>query len=82
MNPIQFPEGRELDFIGLGRLCIDLNSDQLYVPMEETVSFTKYVGDPRPILRLRSPSWEPGQDLSARWRTTSMAGSLPIICGS
>lgn len=44
MNPIQFPEGRELDFIGLGRLCIDLNSDQLYVPMEETVSFTKYVG--------------------------------------
>jgi 5-dehydro-2-deoxygluconokinase len=44
MNPIQFPSNRELDFIGLGRLCIDLNSDQLYVPMEETVSFTKYVG--------------------------------------
>lgn len=44
MNPIQFPQQRELDFIGLGRLCIDLNSNELYRPMEETETFSKYVG--------------------------------------
>lgn len=44
MNPIRFPEGRSLDFIGLGRLCIDLNANEIHRPMEETRTFTKYVG--------------------------------------
>jgi len=41
---LKFKEGRSFDVIGLGRLCIDLNADQINRPMEETSSFTKYVG--------------------------------------
>lgn len=44
MNPMAFEEGRPLDFIGLGRLCIDLNANEMNRPMEETRTFTKYVG--------------------------------------
>lgn len=44
MNPIAFEAGRPLDFIGLGRLCIDLNANEINRPMEETRTFTKYVG--------------------------------------
>lgn len=44
MTLIQFSEGRTLDLIALGRLTIDLNAEQIYQPMEETRSFTKYVG--------------------------------------
>ncbi|TDQ41027.1 5-dehydro-2-deoxygluconokinase [Aureibacillus halotolerans] len=40
---IQF-ETRERDVIGLGRLCIDLNANEIHRPMEETRTFTKYVG--------------------------------------
>ncbi|WP_010492897.1 5-dehydro-2-deoxygluconokinase [Paenibacillus elgii] len=44
MNHITFQQDRELDFIGLGRLCIDLNANEINRPMEETLTFTKYVG--------------------------------------
>ncbi len=44
MNPIRFPEGRALDCIGIGRLCIDLNANEIHRPMEETLTFTKYLG--------------------------------------
>jgi 5-dehydro-2-deoxygluconokinase len=44
MNNIQFQVDRQLDFIGLGRLCIDLNANEINRPMEETLTFTKYVG--------------------------------------
>jgi 5-dehydro-2-deoxygluconokinase len=44
MNEIQFQKDRKLDFIGLGRLCIDLNANEINRPMEETLTFTKYVG--------------------------------------
>ncbi len=44
MYKLDFKADRSLDFIGLGRLCIDLNADQFNRPMEETSSFTKYVG--------------------------------------
>lgn len=44
MSVLAFPEGRELDYIGLGRLCIDLNANEIHRPMEETVTFTKYLG--------------------------------------
>jgi 5-dehydro-2-deoxygluconokinase len=33
-----------LDFIAIGRLCIDLNANEFNRPMEETMTFTKYVG--------------------------------------
>lgn len=44
MYNLEFKEDRPLDLIGIGRLCIDLNADQFNRPMEETKSFTKYVG--------------------------------------
>ncbi|WP_274653815.1 5-dehydro-2-deoxygluconokinase [Paenibacillus humicola] len=44
MFTIEFPQGRELDFIGLGRACMDLNANEINRPMEETITFTKYVG--------------------------------------
>jgi 5-dehydro-2-deoxygluconokinase len=44
MFTIEFPNDRELDFIGLGRACMDLNANEINRPMEETITFTKYVG--------------------------------------
>lgn len=44
MNNITFPENRELDFIAIGRLGVDLNANEIHRPMEETVTFTKYLG--------------------------------------
>lgn len=44
MYNLKFKEDRPLDLIGIGRLAVDLNADQINRPMEETTSFTKYVG--------------------------------------
>ncbi|MBW8351547.1 5-dehydro-2-deoxygluconokinase [Bacillus sp. IITD106] len=44
MYNLDFKQERSLDLIGIGRLCIDLNADQFNRPMEETSSFSKYVG--------------------------------------
>jgi 5-dehydro-2-deoxygluconokinase len=44
MNAVRFNSDRELDFVAIGRLCIDLNANEIHRPMEETVTFTKYVG--------------------------------------
>lgn len=44
MSLIQFQQQRELDLIGVGRLCIDLNANEINRPMELTTTFTKYVG--------------------------------------
>lgn len=44
MNNLSFPAGRALDFIALGRACVDLNANEIHRPMEDTVTFTKYVG--------------------------------------
>ncbi|HEX7056689.1 MAG TPA: 5-dehydro-2-deoxygluconokinase [Bacilli bacterium] len=41
---ITFPTGKALDFTAIGRLCIDLNANEINRPMEETTTFTKYVG--------------------------------------
>lgn len=35
---------KPLDFVAIGRLCIDLNANEIHRPMEETMTFTKYVG--------------------------------------
>ncbi|WP_257347943.1 5-dehydro-2-deoxygluconokinase [Pseudalkalibacillus decolorationis] len=35
---------REFDIIAIGRACIDLNATEYNRPMEETMTFTKYVG--------------------------------------
>ncbi|MCM3627015.1 5-dehydro-2-deoxygluconokinase [Paenibacillus glycanilyticus] len=44
MNDIKFPLDRTLDFTAIGRLCIDLNANEINRPMEQTSTFTKYVG--------------------------------------
>ncbi|MFD2216768.1 MULTISPECIES: 5-dehydro-2-deoxygluconokinase [Metabacillus] len=44
MNPLKFEQNRLLDIIAIGRLCIDLNANETNRPMEETSTFTKYVG--------------------------------------
>lgn len=44
MNGIQFDSGKPYDFVAIGRLCIDLNANEINRPMEDTVTFTKYVG--------------------------------------
>ncbi len=41
---LNFKTDRPLDLIAVGRLAIDLNAEQINRPMEETRSFTKYVG--------------------------------------
>ncbi|MFS0889130.1 5-dehydro-2-deoxygluconokinase [Peribacillus frigoritolerans] len=35
---------KEFDLIAIGRACIDLNANEYNRPMEETMTFTKYVG--------------------------------------
>ncbi|KIL40901.1 5-dehydro-2-deoxygluconokinase [Gordoniibacillus kamchatkensis] len=44
MSLISFPADRPLDLIALGRLCIDMNANEINRPMEETLTFTKYLG--------------------------------------
>lgn len=44
MDTLCFAHERKLDFIAVGRLCIDLNSNELNTPMEQTKSFSKYLG--------------------------------------
>ncbi|MFD1955529.1 5-dehydro-2-deoxygluconokinase [Paenibacillus thailandensis] len=44
MSTIVFDEKKPLDFVAIGRLCIDLNANEINRPMEDTVTFTKYVG--------------------------------------
>jgi 5-dehydro-2-deoxygluconokinase len=41
---ISFPDNKAVDFTAIGRLCIDLNANEINRPMEETSTFTKYVG--------------------------------------
>ncbi|MUT65775.1 5-dehydro-2-deoxygluconokinase [Paenibacillus sp. NEAU-GSW1] len=43
-NNVVFNAAKPLDFVAVGRLCIDLNANEINRPMEETVTFTKYVG--------------------------------------
>jgi 5-dehydro-2-deoxygluconokinase len=44
MNHLTFDMSKPMDFIAIGRLCIDLNANEINRPMEETMTFTKYVG--------------------------------------
>ncbi len=41
---ITFNADKEYDIIAIGRACIDLNANEYHRPMEETMTFTKYVG--------------------------------------
>lgn len=44
MTSLKFDRSKPMDVICLGRLCIDLNANEINRPMEETMTFTKYVG--------------------------------------
>lgn len=44
MNDISFAAEKPLDSVAIGRACIDLNANEINRPMEETMTFTKYVG--------------------------------------
>jgi 5-dehydro-2-deoxygluconokinase len=44
MNNLTFDSRKPMDFIAIGRLCIDLNANEINRPMEEVTTFTKYVG--------------------------------------
>ncbi|WP_400163313.1 5-dehydro-2-deoxygluconokinase [Brevibacillus sp. TJ4] len=44
MSPVAFDHSKPIDLIAIGRLCIDLNANETNRPMEETMTFTKYVG--------------------------------------
>jgi 5-dehydro-2-deoxygluconokinase len=44
MNHLFFDSRKPMDFIAIGRLCIDLNANEINRPLEETMTFTKYVG--------------------------------------
>ncbi|MFJ7724637.1 5-dehydro-2-deoxygluconokinase [Neobacillus sp. NPDC097160] len=41
---IEFKSEREFDLIAIGRACMDLNAVEYNRPMEETMTFKKYVG--------------------------------------
>jgi len=44
LNNLSFDKNKPIDFVGIGRLCIDLNANEINRPMEETMTFTKYLG--------------------------------------
>jgi len=44
LNNLSFESQKTMDFIALGRLAIDLNANEINKPMEETMTFTKYLG--------------------------------------
>lgn len=44
MSTLAFDFSKPVDFVAIGRLCIDLNANEINRPMEDTVTFTKYVG--------------------------------------
>ena len=39
-----FNEEKEFDIVAIGRACIDLNAVEYNRPMEQTMTFSKYVG--------------------------------------
>ncbi|MEK4539138.1 5-dehydro-2-deoxygluconokinase [Peribacillus sp. FSL K6-1552] len=39
-----FSTDKEFDLIAIGRACLDLNANEYNCPMEDTMTFTKYVG--------------------------------------
>jgi len=44
MSYMTFDNSKQTDFVAIGRLCIDLNANEINRPMETTSTFTKYVG--------------------------------------
>ncbi len=44
MSYLTFDSQKRFDLLAVGRLCIDLNANEFNRPMEDTMTFTKYVG--------------------------------------
>ena len=44
MNHVEFDMSKPLDFIPIGRIAIDFNPTDMYMPLSESSNFNKYVG--------------------------------------
>ena len=44
MNYVEFDMSKPLDFIPIGRIAIDFNPTDMYMPLSESSNFNKYVG--------------------------------------
>ncbi|CCQ97630.1 2-deoxy-5-keto-D-gluconic acid kinase [[Clostridium] ultunense Esp] len=44
MNNLKFKEKVDMDFVAIGRAAVDLNPNEINRPMEESATFTKYLG--------------------------------------
>ncbi|RBW69278.1 5-dehydro-2-deoxygluconokinase [Bacillus taeanensis] len=44
MNTIKFDQTKDIDVIPIGRVAIDFNPNDIHKPLEESRTFTKYVG--------------------------------------
>ena len=44
MKYIEFDMSKPLDFIPIGRIAIDFNPTDMYMPLSESSNFNKYVG--------------------------------------
>ena len=44
MKYVEFDMSKPLDFIPIGRIAIDFNPTDMYMPLSESSNFNKYVG--------------------------------------
>ena len=44
MKYIEFDNSKPIDFIPIGRIAIDFNPTDMYMPLSESANFNKYVG--------------------------------------
>ena len=44
MKYIEFDSSKPIDFIPIGRIAIDFNPTDMYMPLSESSNFNKYVG--------------------------------------
>ena len=44
MKYIEFDSSKPIDFIPIGRIAIDFNPTDMYMPLSESCNFNKYVG--------------------------------------
>ena len=44
MKYIEFDNSKPIDFIPIGRIAIDFNPTDMYMPLSESSNFNKYVG--------------------------------------
>lgn len=66
---------KAFDIVAIGRACIDLNAVEYNRPMEETMTFSKYVGGSPANIAIGSAKLGLKRASSAKFRMTSMEDS-------